>query len=128
MWTGLKKCVPITRSGLGSPSAILSIEIELVYRAQRLTEAPDAAEVVRALPEASPPIGGTTLSRSGGPPVETTYEADMTSHEYAIEVSYDGALDLPARVLEDGNLLDERFNLAGGWISSTLVLLNDAVR
>lgn len=111
----------------GELSDIPAIEAEVVARAQRLHEPPDPAAVLEILPEASPFIGSNVLERAEGTTIETNYGNDLSHAEYAIEVSYAGVFELHADVLADGNLLDEIFQAAGGWISSTLVLLSDSV-
>lgn len=111
----------------GELSEVPAIEAEVVFRAQRLPEPPDPAAVLDVLPEASSLMGRNTLERVEGTTVETIYGADLSRAEYAIDVSYVGSFELHTDVLADGNLLDEIFSTAGGWISSTLVLLSDAV-
>lgn len=110
----------------GELNDIPAIEAEVVMRAQRLPEPPDPAVVLDTVPEASPPVGDNVLERIEGTTIETIYGADLSRAEYAIEVGYSGVFELHADVLADGNLLDEMFQAAGGWISSTLVLLSDS--
>jgi hypothetical protein len=100
------------------------IEIEIVLRIQRLSEAPDPETVLAVLPETSTQIGSEVLERSG-PTVETVYGHDLTSREYAIEVSYEGSYELDEDTLADGSVLDDHFSAMGGWIASTLVRLGD---
>ncbi|HBX78478.1 MAG TPA: hypothetical protein DEG43_12605 [Acidimicrobiaceae bacterium] len=100
------------------------IEIEVVIRIQRLTEAPDPTTVLAALPLESPPIGTEHLRR-GGPTLEAAYEEELSSVEHAIEVSYEGSYELAESTLADGSILDDHFSAMGGWISSTLVRLGD---
>jgi len=100
------------------------IEIELVLRIQRLAELPDPAIVLASLPESSPVIGTETLERSG-PTVETIYGHDLSEHEYAIEVSYEGSYELDEATLKDGSTMDTHFAAMGGWIAATLVKLGD---
>ncbi len=100
------------------------IEIEIVFRRQRLTATPDPATVVAALPMDSPPIGETRLTRSG-PTVESIYGADLSDPEYAIEVSYEGSYELDEDSLVDGASLDSHFGELGGWIAATLVRFGD---
>ena len=106
---------------------IPAIEAEVVARAQRLAEPPDPAVVLDLIPDASPPIGNNLLERAEGVTIETIYGSDLSQAEYAIEISYSGSFELHADVLADGNLLDEMFQAAGGWISGTLVALSDSV-
>ena len=100
------------------------IEIEIVVRIQRLVRPPAAEEVLAALPEHSPTIGGEQLVRSG-PTVETAYRDDLTEPSHAIEVSYEGSYELDETTLEDGSILDTHFGAMGGWVSATLVRLGD---
>lgn len=111
----------------GELADVPAIEAEIVVRAQRLPEPPDPSHVLRALPNASPAMGRNTLGRVEGVTIETNYAEDLQDADYAIEVSYVGSFELHTDVLADGNLLDEIFSAAGGWISSTLVLLSDSV-
>jgi len=108
-------------------SQIPAIEAEVVVRAQRLADPPDPAHVLGALPEASPVMGRNMLERLEGATVETIYSDDLREVDYALEVTYAGQFDLHTDVLANGNLLDEIFSAAGGWISSTLVILSDSV-
>ena len=100
------------------------IDIEVVLRIQRLTEAPDPRRVLGALGEESPPVGAEPLRRSG-PTVEAVSNADMTETEHAIEVSYEGGYELDEDTLADGSILDDHFSAMGGWVSATLVRLGD---
>ena len=100
------------------------IEIEIVFRIQRLASSPEPRSVLDVLPAESSPIGTERLYRSG-PTVETIHDQDLDSVEYAIEVSYEGSYDLDESVLADGSKLDEHFSSMGGWIASTLVRLGD---
>jgi len=100
------------------------IEVEIVFRVQRLATAPDPRPFLSVLPLESSPIGSERLYRSG-PTVETIHDHDLEAVEYAIEVSYDGSYDLDESVLADGSELDEHFSSMGGWIASTLVRLGD---
>ncbi len=111
----------------GELNDIPAIEAEVVARAQRLSEPPNPQTVLDLLPEESPQIGTNVLERVVGTTIETNFGADLSKADYAIEVSYAGIFELHADVLADGNLLDEIFQAAGGWISSTLVLLSDSV-
>jgi len=100
------------------------IEIEVVFRIQRLAKSPDPAAVLSMLPEQSTVIGQERLDRSG-PTVETVYGGSLDEEEFAIEVSYEGVYELDEAVLADGSKLDEHFGAMGGWIASTLVRLGD---
>jgi hypothetical protein len=104
-----------------------AIEMEIVFRVQRLAEQPDPVAVRNVTPENSPLIGDERLERAGTT-VEVAYpdEAPDTV-DYAIEVTYEGLYELAEETLADGasTLLDEHFGALGGWIASTLVRLGD---
>jgi hypothetical protein len=104
-----------------------AIEMEIVFRVQRLTEQPSPATFQHLLPETSPPIGGERLERAGAT-VEIGYFDDPEMvPEYAIELNYEGLYELAEETLADGSskLLDEHFGALGGWIASQLVKLGD---
>ncbi len=108
-----------------------TIEMEIVFRIQRLLAQPDPAHVQATLPEASPVIGNERLERAGAT-VEIGYLADPAGHEplapdYAIEITYEGLYELAEETLADGasKLLDEHFGTLGAWIATTLVKLGD---
>ncbi|HEX9993846.1 MAG TPA: hypothetical protein VGB14_13035 [Acidimicrobiales bacterium] len=100
------------------------ILVEITLRIQRLAERPEPGTVLDVLPEASPAIGRESLERSG-PTIEEVYGHDLTSGEYALEVSYEGSYELDEDTLADGSILDDHFSSMGGWIASTLVRLGD---
>ncbi|MEM8903378.1 MAG: hypothetical protein AAGF02_06740 [Actinomycetota bacterium] len=100
------------------------IDIELVFRVQRLATAPDPQVVLAVLPASSPDIGTEPLDRAG-PTVETIHDRDLTSTEYALEVSYEGSYELQEEALGDGTAIDKHFAAMGGWIASMLVKLGD---
>lgn len=100
------------------------IDIELVLRVQRLAEAPDPEKLLSVLPSSSAAIGTDRLERSG-PTIETVFSSDLTSREYAIEVSYEGSYELDDATLADGSTLDDHLSAMGGWIAATLVRLGD---
>jgi hypothetical protein len=103
------------------------IEMEIVFRVQRLAHQPEPSSVQQLLPESSPPIGNERLERAGAT-VEIGYfnDAELTP-EYAIEITYEGLYELAGETLADGSskLLDEHFGALGGWIASLLVRLGD---
>jgi len=104
-----------------------AINLEIVFRVQRLTAQPDPADFLAVLPEQSPTIGNEPLERAA-PTVEIQYSAVAgTKAEYAIEITYEGLYELAEEALADGSstLLDEHFGALGGWISSMLVRLGD---
>ncbi len=100
------------------------IEIEVVFRVQRLSEAPDPAIVCAALPGVVPTIGDDALEASG-PTLETVYDPDLSVASHAVEISYHGSYELSEATLEDGSALDHHFAAIGGWITSGLVRLGD---
>jgi len=104
-----------------------AVEMEIVFRVQRLAEQPQPSAVTTLLPEASPPIGNERLERAGIT-VEIGYFDDPAlTPEYAVEITYEGLYELAEETLADGtsNLLDEHFGHLGGWIASMLVRLGD---
>ncbi len=107
-----------------------AIEIEIVFRVQRLAGQPDPALVQAVTPDTSPLIGNERLERAGAT-VEILYPAEsMTPDdgpEHAIEVTYEGVYELAEETLADGasTLLDDHFGALGGWIAATLVKLAD---
>ncbi|MEZ5410549.1 MAG: hypothetical protein R2761_21160 [Acidimicrobiales bacterium] len=100
------------------------IDIEVVFRIQRLAEAPDPAVVMKGLPDSAPMIGNEELTCMG-PTVETVYDTDLHIVSHAVEISYAGSYELDEKTLEDGSALDQHFGAMGGWITSALVRLGD---
>ncbi len=100
------------------------IEIEVVFRVQRLSEPPDPALVMHALPTHAPQIGDEQLAGLG-PTLETMYDSDFQIASHAVEIAYTGQYELDEKTLEDGSALDEHFGSMGGWITSALVRLGD---
>ena len=107
-----------------------AIEMEIVFRVQRLVEQPDPAAVRAVTPENGPLVGDERLERAGAT-VEIAYvdEPGMspTAPEYAIEVTYEGLYELAEETLADGAsvLLDQHLGALGGWIATMLVRLGD---
>ena len=104
-----------------------AIEMEIVFRVQRLADQPDPALFEAVMPEASPPIGNERLERAGST-VEIGYlNGAGAGADFAIEVTYEGLYELAEETLADGasKLLDEHFSALGGWIASMLVRLGD---
>lgn len=115
-----------------------AIEIEIVFRVQRLDQQPSPGIVADVVSDTSPLIGDGRLERAGTT-VEITYadgaDRDPTIGEgdeegagsFALEVTYEGLYELAEQTLADGasTLLDEHFGALGGWIASTLVKLGD---
>ena len=100
------------------------IEIEVVFRIQRLAESPDPAMVMKGVPETAPLIGNEELDGLG-PTLETVYDTELNIISHAVEVTYTGSYELDEKTLEDGSALDEHFGAMGGWIASALVRLGD---
>jgi hypothetical protein len=100
------------------------IQIEVSLRIQRLVSRPEVERVLAVLPESSPPVGTETLERTG-PTIEEVYRPDLAGSEFAVEVTYEGAVPLEEGILKDGSVLDGHFGGAGGWVASTLVRLGD---
>ncbi|MCU1387518.1 MAG: hypothetical protein JWL72_856 [Ilumatobacteraceae bacterium] len=108
-----------------------TIEMEIVFRVQRLVEQPDPTHVQSVLPDSSPLIGNERLERAGAT-VEIGYLNDTDSGaplhpDYAIEITYEGLYELAEETLADGasKLLDEHFGTLGSWIATALVKLGD---
>ena len=104
-----------------------AIEIEIVFRAQRLSSMPDHAKVLTLAPATSPTIGNAAMERASLA-TEISHPIDGAGRtEFALEVTYEGLYDLSEETLADGssNILDDHFGTLGGWIASTLVKLGD---
>ncbi len=107
-----------------------AIEMEIVFRVQRLADQPEPALFEAVMPEASPAIGNERLERAGST-VEIGYAGSAQTStgqpDYAIELTYEGLYELAEETLADGSskLLDEHFSALGGWIASRLVRLGD---
>ncbi|MGD9995745.1 MAG: hypothetical protein AB7L17_07350 [Ilumatobacteraceae bacterium] len=111
-----------------------AIEIEIVFRVQRLDQQPAPGIVADIATETSPLIGDGRLERAGTT-VEITYAdsadagagGEAAAAAYALEVTYEGLYELAEQTLADGasTLLDEHFGALGGWIAATLVKLGD---
>ena len=115
-----------------------AIEIEIVFRVQRLDQQPSPSIIADVVSDTSPLIGDGRLERAGTT-VEITYadgaDRDPVTGEgdedgagsFALEVTYEGLYELAEQTLADGasTLLDEHFGVLGGWIASTLVKLGD---
>ncbi len=103
-----------------------AIEMEIVFRVQRLAEVPSPEAVRSILPAVSPLIGDERLEQAGIT-VETGYTDLDLPAEHAIEITYEGLYELAEETLADGAsaVLDEHFGALGGWIAATLVKLGD---
>jgi hypothetical protein len=107
------------------------IEMEIVFRVQRLADQPSASIVADLVPLKSPQMGKDSLARDG-----ITIEINQpmprdkkktSPLDFAIEVTYSGSYELAEETLQDGTskLLDENFGALGSWIATTLVNLGD---
>jgi hypothetical protein len=103
-----------------------AIEMEIVFRIQRLASQPTLDETYAATPPVSPLIGDERLERATVV-VEIGHAEGADAPEFAIEVTYEGLYELAEETLADGSsqLLDEHFGALGGWIAATLVRLGD---
>ncbi|MFM2070307.1 MAG: hypothetical protein RLZZ623_570 [Actinomycetota bacterium] len=106
-----------------------AIEMEIVFRVQRLSEQPDPSILGDIAVVTSPLIGDGRMERAGTT-IEIAFTDDDGSEgraDYAIEVTYEGLYELAEQTLADGasTLLDDHFGALGGWIASTLVKLGD---
>ncbi|MEZ5215623.1 MAG: hypothetical protein R2705_00750 [Ilumatobacteraceae bacterium] len=104
-----------------------AIEMEIVFRVQRLAAQPDPAVFRELMPDVSPPIGGERLERVGATVEIGYFDDEELDPEFAIEVTYEGLYELAEETLADGasKLLDEHFGSLGGWIAASLVKLGD---
>lgn len=106
-----------------------AIEIEIVFRVQRLVDQPTPDAILNVAPPTSPLIGDGCLERVGAT-VEISYPDDgssLSAPQFAIEVGYEGLYELAEEALADGtsHVLDDHFGALGGWIAATLVRLGD---
>ncbi len=103
------------------------IEIEIVFRVQRLEGQPDPAIVDDIAIVNSPKIGDGHLERDNIT-VEICHSSNSENPvDYALEITYGGAYELAEETLSDGasRLLDDHLGALGGWVASTLVKLGD---
>ena len=103
------------------------IEMEIVFRLQRLASLPDAMQIAGVAPLPSPRLGSQHLTRDSisSETITTTNTQRPTDH--AAEIVYQGAYELSEETLADGTnaTLDQHFGSLGGWVASTLVKLGD---
>ena len=104
-----------------------AIEMEIVFRVQRLAGQLDPTVVRPVTPETSPLIGDERLERVGATVEIAFIDEEPDRPEFAIEITYEGLYELAEETLADGSsgLLDEHFGALGGWIAATLVRLGD---
>lgn len=103
------------------------VEMEIVFRVQRLVALPDTNQIAGVAPMTSPRIGTQQLSRESisSETINTTNVLRPTDH--AAEIVYQGVYELSEDTLADGTntKLDDHFGSLGGWVASTLVKLGD---
>ena len=100
------------------------IEVEVVLRIQRLARQPDPATVLGVLPAEGPLVLGDPFERDN-PTVEQHVDPAGGTSQFAVEVSYAGAIRLPPEVLENTRRLDDHLGPLGTWVASSLVRLAD---
>lgn len=103
------------------------IEMEIVFRLQRLASPPDTAQIAGVAPLTSPRLGSQQLSRESISSEAISATDTTRPLDHAAEIVYLGAYELAEATLADGTnaQLDEHFGSLGGWVASTLVKLGD---
>ena len=101
-----------------------TIDIDVAFRVQRLTQRPEPATLMAVIPEPTPQLGRQRLT-GDGPTLETSYAPDLSVESHAAEISFSGSYELEESTLQDGSVLDQTFNALGGWVATTLVRLGD---
>ena len=99
------------------------IDMDITVRIQRLAEPADPSVVLAALPTSSPQLGRERLERSA--PMLTKLLTPEGPDDHAIEVHYEGTVELDEETLTDGSAVDRQLAALGGWVASTLVKLGD---
>ena len=103
------------------------IEMEIVFRVQRLKTLPDTSLIAGVAALTSPRLGSQQLTRESIS--SETISATDTNRplDHAAEIVYHGVYELAEETLADGTnkLLDEHFGSLGGWVAATLVKLGD---
>ena len=79
-----------------------AIEMEIVFRVQRLIAQPEPSVVQPAMPDTSPLIGDERLERAGLTVEIGHFDRIDGDAEYAIEVTYEGLYELAEETLADG--------------------------
>ncbi len=104
MWTGLKKCIPTTRSGLRAPSAISVIESEEVFEAKmKAPRAGNPLDFAQRLALQLKAFGhGLDEEVAGGGLFEVGRAADVREHAVALLFGDFAALDAFGQVRFDG--------------------------
>ena len=103
------------------------IEMEIVFRLQRLASLPDAMQIAGVAPLTSPRLGSQQLTRDSISSETITTTNTQRPIDHAAEIVYQGAYELSEETLADGTnaTLDQHFGSLGGWVASTLVKLGD---
>jgi len=103
------------------------IEMEIVFRLQRLAALPDAAQIAGIAPLTSPRLGSQHLNRESISSETINNTNAVRPVDHAAEIVYQGAYELSEETLADGTnaTLDQHFGSLGGWVASTLVKLGD---
>lgn len=103
------------------------VEMEIVFRVQRLKNLPDTSLIAGVAALTSPRLGSQQLTRESIS--SETISATDTNRplDHAAEIVYHGVYELAEDTLADGTnkLLDEHFGSLGGWVAATLVKLGD---
>jgi len=103
------------------------IELEVVFRVQRLVSAPDSTLIGSAVAASSPSLGGESLTRESITIEHITPSGTRQPAQHGAELVYQGVYALAEATLADGtnSVLDEHFGTLGGWVAATLVKLGD---
>jgi hypothetical protein len=103
------------------------IELEVVFRVQRLVSAPDSTLIGSAVAASSPSLGGESLTRENITIEHITPSDTRQPAQHGAELVYQGVYALAEATLADGtnSVLDEHFGTLGGWVAATLVKLGD---
>lgn len=103
------------------------IEMEIVFRVQRLKNLPDTSLIAGVAALTSPRLGTQQLTRESISSETISATDTMRPLNHAAEVVYHGVYELAEETLADGTnkLLDEHFGSLGGWVAATLVKLGD---
>jgi hypothetical protein len=109
-----------------TPDEPPEVVIEVALRIQRLAQAPPTDMVLAALPEASAPLAGESLTRSA-----TIFEQVLDGTggaepaRWAVEATYEGSVPFAEATLEDPSAMGPVVAGLTQWIASTLVRLAD---
>ena len=103
------------------------IEMEIVFRVQRLKNLPDTSLIAGVAALTSPRLGSQQLTRESISSEMISATDTNRPLDHAAEIVYHGVYELAEETLADGTnkLLDEHFGSLGGWVAATLVKLGD---